>query len=162
MNKSIIGKYNIIIDEIGHIFISVITIFILNIIFSFTFGQILVLFIASIFIDLDHLFNPIIGRIFGLKATIIPSKLQNGVTIKILHGIDIFLVFSIIIIYVYGDFGFAIGMFVVLTFHELWDYLVYDHTSKELFLITRAMAKFNPGQRKSMLNIVFDQDSLPR
>jgi len=158
--KSVFGKFNPFIDETGHILLTLIIILILS--REISFYEKLALFVIGIAIDLDHLLNPIIAKLFGTKATITPSKEQLGVTVKVLHGIDVALLISLFYFYFENNIYMSIGIFTVLVLHELWDYFVYDYTYKELFLITRMGLKFKPGTRKKHVGIIFDQDSLPR
>ena len=150
------GKYSVIIDELIHFAIAGTITTITTLLGDLLPIQALLLFLsASILIDLDHLLNPLIAKILNITCNIIPSRKNNGYTIKILHGIDIALLLGLVLYFISHNLSFSIGLSLGLITHEVYDFLVYPFTWKELFLITRAMCKFKPGERKRCKNLIF-------
>jgi hypothetical protein len=158
---SLFGKYNRVIDELMHglwsLFITLIAASL-----GLSMDKSVIIFFAGWLIDLDHLFNPFIAKkilkIKDFKGTITSS--DQGYTIKVLHGFDIALIISLLAFWLQKDLMFSVGLFSVLSFHELWDFMVYPHNWQELFFVTRIAKKFHPGIRKKAVSIVFDNDSL--
>ncbi|MBN2367636.1 hypothetical protein JXC34_01355 [Candidatus Woesearchaeota archaeon] len=160
MGKSIFGRYNSLVDELIHVSLS----FIISII-GYSVGLSLkfsiLCFFSGILLDIDHVFNGVIARMLGLKSykkSLIYSS--DGHTIKIMHGFDVALVISSVLFYFFQNFLFSFFIFLSLCIHELWDFLVYPYTWKELFLLTRALTKFNPGIRKSFKGMFFERKTL--
>lgn len=158
---ALFGSFNHILDELIHILLSALAAYI-----GYLFGLSLVwagiVFLVGILIDLDHVLNPLVGKFMQIKATILPSIEQNGVTIKVLHGIDLFLMYAMLAFASTDSVTFAVFVFISLTLHHLWDYLAYDHHWKELFFTTRLATKFNPGRRDSHVGWFFHPHTLPR
>src|SRR3989344_6326262 len=150
-----LGKYNLFLDELGHIVLAIGISSFLYFTNHVSFAKASFLFLLAIAIDLDHLLNPILAKLLNIYGTVLPSKQQHGYTIKILHGIDLYFLYSLIVFAFTKSFIFAFGVFLTLTVHHLWDFIVYDHTWKELLLVTRAYAKFKPGTRKNLKGLIF-------
>lgn len=157
---SLFGKYNILVDESGHILFSLM-ISLIGLFLGLDIEQFIICFLAGILIDLDHLLNFVIAKFLKVKnykKDILYGS--GGYTFKILHGFDLALLFSFIIYFIFQDLLFSSFLFFSLSLHELWDFLVYPHSWRELFFITRASCRFRPGMRKKFIGKIFDLDTL--
>lgn len=172
--KPIFGKYNPVVDEIIHLLafpllalmLCLNKIMIRDFVFSLVF--------AIVIIDLDHFLNPLIVKI--LKIDKLPGKnrleyvttmikgedpfVVNGYNIQIFHGLDVFLFLSFIIFLVTKNIYLTVSLFCVLALHLFWDFLVYPHSWKGLFLVIRIKRKFKLGERKAISGLIFEKDSL--
>jgi hypothetical protein len=158
--ESLFGEYNAFIDVFVHVLLSLIVSLLL-----FYFTQDLALsflcFLLGIFLDLDHLLNPTIAKLIKLKGHESNIAYQkDGYVSKILHGFDAALLLSLISLFLTDNYFFFIALFLNFCLHEIWDFLVYPHSWKELFLITRIVTRFRPGERKKFIGKFFDLKTL--
>ena len=157
--KSLFGKYNTLLDESIQSFLSLVVSSI-ALFLGLNWKMALICFILGIFIDIDHLLNGIIARVCRIKNYKFDMHYgSKGHTIKLFHGIDVSLIFFLISYFVTHNFLFSSFIFINLVVHELWDFLVYPHSRKELFLFSRMKNKFNPGVRKKGVGLFFDVNS---
>lgn len=158
--KSIFGKFNLIIDELIHLLLSSI-ISLIGFIMGLSIFETVICFILAILIDIDHIFNPIIAKCTGIKAY--GNKIVygfDGYVIKIFHGFDISLIICIAAYFFYGNLLFSMILYLNLCLHEFWDFSVYKHSWKELFLLTRIINRFKPGERDTYVGYFFEIDTL--
>lgn len=175
MGKSLFGKYNPLIDEVCQILtVSPFLIFIYYLRWVKP-NQVLVLFLASVFlIDLDHLLNPLVVKLLKIEKLPGQNKLElvttllkgedpfviNGYNIQILHSIDLFIISSLIVFFLSHNLYFSLSLFLCLVIHLFWDFLVYPHSLKGLFLFLRIRSRFKLGERHFLTGLIFDKDTL--
>lgn len=158
MKTPFFGKYNPFYDDGVHVLASL-AIACAGYLSGLGFNLSLCCLAAGYLLDIDHLLNPLLAKMLGLDAYkdnfIFGS---NGYTIKILHGFDVAL-FICTILTLYNP-AFSAFMFLELCIHEIWDFVVYPFTWKELFLITRIRSGFRPGKREAGVSIFFDKNTV--
>ena len=159
MKRTLFGKYNLFIDESVHIIASLL-VYVASIILGLDIFLAAVCFFSGIVIDMDHFLNEIIAKLIGIKGYRGIMHGTGGYTIKILHGFDVALAIAVASYLASNNMIFALCLFANLCLHEMWDFLVYPHTWKELLFITRAASGFKPGRRGSFKGIFFDISSL--
>lgn len=158
--KSLFGKFNPFIDESVHVMFALI-VSIIGVVSGLSMSSAIIILFSGLMIDIDHLFNrevAKIARIKDYKGT--TSYHQGGYVIKILHGLDISLLIALIVFISGGSLIFSVFLFLTLSAHHLWDFVIYPHSWKELFLILRIINKFQPGKRKKFTGIIFDNNTL--
>jgi len=154
------GKYNIFVDEIIQILLSGLVSSI-GLFFGMSWKLVVICFLLGVFVDIDHLFNGIIAKLFRIKDYEFDLHFwSKGHTIKIFHGFDMSLLFAFISYMITSNIIFSVLVFVNLGIHELWDFLVYPHSWKELFLFARIKNKFTPGTRKWGVGLIFKKKGL--
>ncbi len=160
MQKSLFGKFNPVIDEAGHAILTIL-ITLVSYFSGLSLEHTAIAFILGFAIDIDHFFNTFICKrilkVKNYKGT--HFRCDQGYTPKILHGIDIALVVGILLT-IYTDTLFGLTVFLVLSFHEIWDFIVYSHKANELLFITRMYHRFKPGKRNYLRGLIFDEDTL--
>lgn len=155
------GDFNHFIDELGHVIFALPFTLTLYIADKVSLQHAAIIFLAAIVIDIDHILNPIIGKLFKFKGTIRPSKKHEGAAVKLFHGFDLFALYSYFTFQHTQNPYLSLGIFANLVMHHIWDFLTYDHSWKELFFITRVKKKFVPGRRKRLTGLVFNSESIP-
>lgn len=159
-SKSLFGKYNSVADLFTHIILSF-GVSIWLVVFQLPFTYFIICFLAGLLLDMDHFFNRITARLLRIKSH--ESSLMygsGGCVIKIGHGFDTSFLFGLLCFLITSNFVFALLIFMNLCTHEFYDFLVYPHTWKELFLFTRTKYGFYPGQRKKFVGKIFDYATL--
>ncbi len=159
-NLNIFGKYNPIIDEAIYIVFSLI-ICLIGLAFGLNLKLIFICFFAGILLDIDHFFNNILAKLISVKhyrKSICYGS--YGYTFKIFHGVDMSILFSFLAFLFTSNILFTVLIFLNLCLHEVWDFLIYPHSWKELFLVTRILTKFNPGTRNVLKGVFFDIKTL--
>lgn len=159
-NLALFGGYNSFIDEGIHLFLSG-CVASMGYISGLDIKLSLITFLAGALLDIDHIFSKPIAKL--IKAESYKGNIfhgSNGYTIKILHGFDLALIFGVAGFYITSSSIFGACLFLSLSLHEFWDFIVYPHTWWELLLITRASKNFKPGLRKNLIGIIFNNNSL--
>lgn len=157
----LLGKYSQMKDEAVHILISLIVSGIGYVFYGYGFVFFAICFFAGIAIDADHLLNSIIAKKLRLPSYVDTVRYgTNGYTIKIFHGFDAAFLVATAVFFLTRDFNFAFFLGINLCAHELWDFIVYPHSWRELFLATRWRTHFRPGIRKKAKNLIFDSATL--
>lgn len=159
-----LGKFTRVKDEIGHLVFAIPIPAFLVMTGRIDQGNALILVTSSFLIDFDHVLNPLIKRLFRLqgKATIIPNKNSTkGYAIKFFHGVDWYLVYASYLFLLIGNFFYAFGLFLNLTMHHIWDFLVYNHEWKEFFFLARLKSRFQSNERKRLKDFVFTPGTVP-
>ncbi|MFA4880231.1 MAG: hypothetical protein WC650_01215 [Candidatus Doudnabacteria bacterium] len=159
-HKGLFGKYNPIADLSVHTILSF-GISIWLIVFQFPLVYFVACFLAGLLLDMDHFLNGVIARLLRVKSH--ESSLMygsGGCVIKIAHGFDISFLFGLLCFSITSDPVFVLLIFMSLCAHEFWDFVVYPHTWRELFLFTRIRKGFYPGHRKKFIGRIFDYKTL--
>ena len=156
---SVFGRFNTLIDEGVHVLLSF-AISAAAVLLGLDMWLAVICFLSAILIDIDHFFNPGIAKALGIKGFNGIKYGSGGYTIKIFHGFDVALAVSAACYLSIGDMLFSACLFACLCTHEIWDFLVYPHTWKELFLTSRISCRFKPGKRKFLTGLFFDISSL--
>ena len=155
------GDYSHIKDECAHIVIALIVSLIGYVLHAYDFAFFLACFLAAVALDIDHIFNSSLAGILKLAGYAGSVSFgSNGYTIKILHGFDIAFLLSLAAFFLTSQFYFALFMWINLCAHELWDFIVYPHSWRELFLATRWQMNFRPGFRRKATGLIFNLSSL--
>lgn len=155
------GRYNGITDELIHGLLSLAAAGCGHI-YGLDFTLAMIVFFSGWIIDLDHLLNTFIAKkifkIKGYKGTIFSCS--HGYTFKILHGMDLALIIGTLVAWWRQDLVFGTALFMAMSLHEIWDFIVYPHRWTELFLVTRWAVKFKPGIRRKGVGLIFDNNTL--
>lgn len=158
--KSLFGPFNPVIDELGHVLLTIVIVGI-ALLLGLKLEYAFIAFLSGLLIDVDHFLNTFICvkllHVKNYKGGIFRG--DQGYTPKIFHGIDVAFVIGILV-WVYVNPLFGATIFLVLVFHELWDFIVYSHKANELLLITRAFHHFCPGRREYWNGLIFDENTL--
>lgn len=155
------GTYSQVKDEAVHIALALVVAGVGYAVHAYGFVLFVICVLAGIMIDADHILNSVIAKMMRLPAyTRMLTYGENGYTIKILHGFDVaFLLAGVAFVFT-RNFNFAFFLAVNLCVHELWDFIVYPHSWRELLFITRLRARFRPGIRGKATGFIFDTASL--
>ena len=153
--------YSLVKDEAMHVALSLIVAGVGYALNAYGFAFFVVCFLAGITIDVDHLLNSAIAK--RMRLPIDASMVRygsNGYTIKILHGFDVAFIAAGVVFLITRNFHFAFFLGMNLCIHELWNFIVYPHSWRELFLTTRWRARFRPGMREKATGFIFALSTL--
>lgn len=160
MKKSFFGKFNSILDESVHVFLSFLVAGIGYYIGLSAYYSLVIFLAGSFLVDIDHLFNTFICRdilkIQDYKGSI--KHGDKGYAPNIFHGIDVAILISALCLQI--DLLFGIFLFINLSLHLLWDFMVYPNRAYFLFFTSRAFNKFKVGPRDYFVGKIFDLDTL--
>jgi len=158
--KSLFGKFSPFKDESVHVILALL-VSLIGVISGLDMSSALIILFAGLLIDLDHIFNPYLAMLIGVKNYNGGIAYHaDGYSFKILHGYDISFIIGLIVWLSGASLLFSIFLFLVLSIHQLWDTMVYPYSWKEAFLITRILSGFCPGERKKYRGIFFDIKTL--
>ena len=159
-HKSLFGKYNLVVDLSIHTVLSF-GVSIWLIVFQLPFIYFVACFLFGLLLDMDHFLNRVIAKLLKIKSH--ESSLMygsGGCVIKIAHGFDISFLFGLLYFLRTSDPVFSLLIFINLCAHDFYDFLVYPHMWRELFLFTRIRKGFYPGHRKKFIGRIFDYKTL--
>jgi hypothetical protein len=147
-------NYNILLDEAGHLVLSIIPL-VMGLQLGTSFTQGIIILLSGLLIDVDHILNVPIARLLGLRYKPHVWKGSNNYIIKPLHGVDVSILIGLLVYA--GTTNELVSTLITLSLllHNAWDYAVYNNHWHSLFLITRAKNSFYVTERTNHQHIVF-------